>query len=384
MAQSQQSHSQPKPLHDAGNNHPLKQHSPEIDDVEEESFSYAMQLATSTAISMAMQTAVELGIFDVIHRVGHDARMSAAEIATELSCKNSEAPSALDRLLWLLASHSVLTCSVVADEDQGQRCFRRLYGLSPVAKFFARNAEGVSLGPFIALIQDKVFIESWRKLKDAISDGGIAFNKVHGSHAFEYPKLDSRFNDVFNKAMVNQTTLVVTKILEYYKGFGNITRLVDVGGGLGITLSLITSKYPNIQGINFDLPHVIQHAPPYPGVEHVGGDMFESVPKGDAVFMKWILHDWSDEWCLKLLKNCHNAIPEDGKVIVVDAILHAVPEISASAKSTSQLDMIMMTQNPGGRERSEEEFMELARSAGFRGVRYECFVRNFWIMEFYK
>uniref|UniRef100_F6HU95 O-methyltransferase C-terminal domain-containing protein n=1 Tax=Vitis vinifera TaxID=29760 RepID=F6HU95_VITVI len=26
------------------------------------------------------------------------------------------------------------------------------------------------------------------------------------------------------------------------------------------------------------------------GVEHVAGDMFTSVPNGDAIFMKWILH----------------------------------------------------------------------------------------------
>ena len=103
-------------------------------------------------------------------------------------------------------------------------------------------------------------------MKDAICEGGIAFNRVHEAHAFEYQKLDSRFNDVFNKTMVNQTTLVVTKILQSYKGFEDVTTLVDVGGGHRITLSLITSKYPHIQAINFDLPHVIQCAPPYPGI----------------------------------------------------------------------------------------------------------------------
>lgn len=56
------------------------------------------------------------------------------------------------------------------------------------------------------------------------------------------------------------------KILECYKGFEDIKRLVDVGGGLGVNINLITSKYPHIQGINFDLPHVIQHAPSYAGM----------------------------------------------------------------------------------------------------------------------
>ncbi|KAJ7951391.1 Caffeic acid O-methyltransferase [Quillaja saponaria] len=120
------------------------------------------------------------------------------------------------------------------------------------------------------------------------------------------------------------------------------------------------------------------------GVEHVGGDMFETVPRGDAIFMKWILHDWSDEHCLKLLKNCYNAIPEEGKVIVMDAVLPIVPETSNAARSISQMDVLMMTQNPGGKERSREQFMALATEAGFSGIKYDCFVYNFWVMEFFK
>ncbi|KAF1859259.1 hypothetical protein Lal_00009843 [Lupinus albus] len=90
--------------------------------------------------------------------------------------------------------------------------------------------------------------------------------------------------------MVNCTTIVITivmkRVLEFYKGFEHINKLVDVGGGLGINLNLITSKYPHLHGINFDLPHVIEHAPTYAGMEHMGVDMFESVPHGDAIFMK--------------------------------------------------------------------------------------------------
>ncbi|XP_054799558.1 cathecol O-methyltransferase 1-like [Prosopis cineraria] len=383
MAQPSESHSPLKPLQNEEDNHLLRQPPPEIDEQDEESFSCAM-LATSTAISMAMQTSVELGVFDVIHRAGPCTEISAAEIASEVSCKNPEAASALDRLLHLLASHSVLRCSVIVDENGGSGCYRRLYSLSPVAKFFVRNADGASLGPFIELAQDKVFLDSWSQLKDAILEGGISFNRVHGSQMFEYVRMDSRLNHAFDKGMMNHSTIVMNKVLESYQGFGDITRLIDVGGGVGITLKLITSKYPHIEGINFDLPHVIQHAPPFPGVEHVEGDMFESVPGRDAIFMKWILHDWSDERCLKLLKNCHDAIPKDRKVIVVEAVLPVGSETSAAAKGITQFDVMMLTYCPGGKERTKHEFMKLATLAGFRGIRFDCSVRNLWIMEFFK
>ena len=68
----------------------------------------------------------------------------------------------------------------------------------------------------------------------------------------------------------------------------------------------------------------------------------------------------------------------------MDAVLPIVPGISTCVKSNCQMDVLMMTQNPGGKERTEAEFMGLATNAGFSGIRYESFVCNFWVMEFFK
>nr|WKU83438.1 O-methyltransferase 2 [Hamelia patens] len=354
---------------------------------EEQQFSYAMQLVTSASLPMVLLAAIRLDVLEIIAKAGPGAQLSASEIAAHVSSENPDAATMLDRMLLLLASYSVLTCTKAAvDGHQGVQSQKRVYGLAPVAKYFLRNqtSGGGSLGPLLALLQDKVFLESWYQLEDAVREGGVPFDRVHGTHAFEYPGRDPRFNEVFNKAMINHTTIAINRILERYKGFENLKTLVDVGGGLGITLNVITTKYPSLKGINFDLPHVIQHAPSYPGLEHVGGDMFESVPQGDAIFMKWILHDWDDGHCVKLLKNCYKALSDNGKVIVVDAIVPVIPDTSACVKTTCQSDMIMLTQNPGGKERSEPEFLALANAAGFSGIRVECFVCNLWVMEFYK
>ncbi|KAJ9171083.1 hypothetical protein P3X46_019131 [Hevea brasiliensis] len=349
---------------------------------EEESFSYAIQISMASVLPMVMQTAIDLGIFDIIAKAGPDAKLSAFDIAAQISsCQNPDAPMMLDRILRLLASHCVLGCSL---SSNAQGTHQRLYHLNYVSKYFVKNEDGVSLGPFMTLIQDKVYMESWPLLKDAILEGGIPFNKVHGTHAFDYPRGDPRFNEVFNTAMFNHTKIVMKKLLQSYKGFEHLKQVVDVGGGLGVTLNMITSKYPHIKGINFDLPRVIQHAPSYPGVNHVEGDMFERVPQGDAIFMKWILHDWSDEHCLKLLKNCYEAIPDHGKVIVVDAVLPVMAENSAAARDTSLMDVFMMTQNPGGKERTQQEFMALATAAGFSSITFQSCVFNFWVMEFFK
>ncbi|KAM1161866.1 hypothetical protein ACFX13_001029 [Malus domestica] len=297
---------------------------------EEENFCYAIELVSSSVPSMSMQSAIELGVFDIIAKAGPGAKLSSSEIAAHIGSgtRNSEGPMMLDQALQPWPCVHVVT-----------------------------NEDGVSLVPLMALMQDKVLLDSWSQLKDAVVERGIPFNRVHGTHAFEYAGLDARFNQVFNTAMFNHATIVMKKILQLYKGFEKLTQLVDVGGGLGVTLRA--------------------------GVEHVGGDMFASVPSGDAIFKKLILHDWSDQHCLNLLKICYNAIP-DRKVIIVEALLPVMPGTSTTVKSTSQIDVLMMTQNQGGREQSREEFMALATSAGFSGIKYECFVCNFWEMEIFK
>ncbi|OIW02361.1 hypothetical protein TanjilG_08508 [Lupinus angustifolius] len=351
---------------------------------EEKSFTYAMQLVNSSVLSMALQSTIELGVFDIINKAGAGAKLSAKDIAEEFSCKNPDAATMLDRILRLLANHSIVDCTVIDDENGPPPHLLRLYSVAPVTKYFVSNGGGGSLGPLLLLTQDKALLESWYQLKDAVLEGGIPFNRVHGKHVFQYANLDSSFNHLFNIAMTNRATLLMNKILESYNGFEHFNKLIDVGGSLGVTLNIITSKYPHIKGINFDLPQVIERAFPYPGVEHVGGNMFDNVPQGDAILMKCVLHDWSDEDCLKVLKNCYAAIPDNGILIVVEGVLPFEPETTDAVRSISQFDVLMMTTNPGGKERSEYEFMTLAKGAGFSGIKYKCFVYDVWVMEFFK
>ncbi|KAL6128480.1 hypothetical protein ACLB2K_071835 [Fragaria x ananassa] len=234
---------------------------------------------------MSMQSAIDLGLFDVIYKAGTDAKLSASDIAAEIGTKDPQALAMMDRILRLLTSHSVLSCSVVTGQ--------RLYNLTAVSKHFVTSEDGASLSPFMAFVQGSVVMSSWSQVKDAVVEGEIPFNRVHGKQLFECADSNPSFNGVFNSAMVSFTTLIMRRILDSYKGFEHLTQLVDVGGGLGVALSLITSRYPHIKGINYDLPHVIKHAPQYPG-----GDMFSNIPSGDAIFMKNILHDWIDEQCI--------------------------------------------------------------------------------------
>uniref|UniRef100_A0A803M0C8 Uncharacterized protein n=1 Tax=Chenopodium quinoa TaxID=63459 RepID=A0A803M0C8_CHEQI len=214
---------------------------------------------------------------------GPDAQLSSLEIASQLTTTNPDAAVVLDRLLRILANFTIVTFSNRVGPN-GQ--VERVYGLGPVCQFLVKNGGGGSYSAFATLMYDKVVMNSWKHLKDAVLDGGVPFNLAHGMGVFDYLGTNSRFYNVFYDGMDHHSIMVSKKILDNYKGFEGISSLVDVGGATGVTLNMIIPKYPSIKGINFDLPHIIKDAPSFPGIEHVGGDMYINVPKGDAIFMK--------------------------------------------------------------------------------------------------
>ncbi|URE24196.1 caffeic acid [Musa troglodytarum] len=348
---------------------------------DEEACTYAVELAGGPILPMTVMAAAQLGLFEILIKAGPTPKLSAADIAAQMPTQNPQAAVMVDRILRLLAAYNVVRCTVETGAD-GKPLGK--YGPAPVCKYLAKNEDGVSIAALALMNQDKVLMESWYHLKDAVLDGGVPFNKAYGMTAFEYYGADARFNKVFNEGMRNHSTIITKKLLDIYRGFEGVKVLVDVGGGVGGTISMIAAKHPHIKAINFDLPHVISEAPPVAGVEHIGGDMFASVPSGDAILMKWILHDWSDELCVKILRNCWKALPEKGRVILVECVLPVVPEPTGRRRGVFDLDVVMMVQNPGGKERTETEFEGLARDAGFSGFNAAYIYANAWIIELTK
>lgn len=348
---------------------------------EDSNFLFAMQMVTASVFPSVLKAALELDLLELIKKQGPDAFVSAAELAAQIPATNPEARGMLDRILSLLASYSVLKCLQKTLPDGGAE---RLYSLAPVCEFLTKNEDGVSMAPSLLMTQDKVLMDIWYHLKDAVLEGGTLFNKAHKTSLYEYHATDPRFNTIFHEAMSNNSTIFMKKFVETYDGFEGLESLVDVGGGIGASLNMIISKHPTIKGINFDLPHATRQAPSYPGVEHVGGDMFVCVPKGNAILMKFVLHNWGDSECLKILENCRESLPENGKMIVVERILPENPDEDISSKLVFNVDLIMLAYIPGARERTEKEFQALAKQAGFKGFRKVRSVYTLGIMEFLK
>ncbi|WJX10570.1 hypothetical protein P8452_01274 [Trifolium repens] len=347
----------------------------------------ALILSFSRIFPAILNAAVDLNLFDIIAKLqsssGNNSSFSASEIASQFPNQHTELAERLERMLNVLASNSLLNCSIRTNED-GKR--ERVFGLSSIGQYFAYDKDGGSLGPLSTLVH-RGYNGVWYDVKDAIinPNNNDHFHKVHGSPAYQYLEKNQELNQIFNKAMAHSGPLEMKRVLTLYKGFEGVSTLVDVGGGVGNALKQIISEYPSIKGINFDLPQVIQDAQPHPGIEHVEGSMFESVPTGDAILLKLVCHNWADEECVKFLRNCHKALPTHGKVIVLDYIIPEVPNSNNISKHACAIDNLMFLIH-GGKERTENEFQHLCMSSGFSKFHIACsdISAMSGVMEFYK
>lgn len=101
--------------------------------------------------------------------------------------------------------------------------------------------------------------------------------------------------------------------------------------------------------------------------------------------IKWILHDWSDEQCVEILKNCKKALPKAGKVIIVESIVpREISETDLATKNSLCFDVGMMCATFGGKERTKEEFDVLAMEAGFKLPKIIYGAYSYWILELCK
>ena len=96
-------------------------------------------------------------------------------------------------------------------------------------------------------------------------------------------------------------------------------------------------------------------------------------------------HNWSDEHCLKILRNCYESLPKNGKVIVIDIIMAEAPEPSMGSQYVSRNDNSMLLLH-GGKERTAREFEALCKGSGFSDFRVACCVYSCVsaVMEFHK
>lgn len=270
-----------------------------------------------------------------------------------------------DRLYRTL--RAIATMGIFREQEGGGKKFAN----TPASEFLIEGSEG-NVRDMVLWCASPFHLKVYSETMHSVMTGEIAINHIYKKPIFELFSTPEMKEDTeyFNNCMTSISQMVMPAVLEAYD-FSGIGTLVDVAGGHGFVLGSILQKYPHMQGVLFDMEHVIAGSGPLlksMGVESrvktATGDFFKSVPPGgDAYIMKHIIHDWEDDKAAVILNNIREqlAMKGSGKVILIEAVI--TPGSQPHFAKWIDIEMFMM---PGGRERTEAEFAALFGKCGFK------------------
>jgi SAM-dependent methyltransferase len=222
-----------------------------------------------------------------------------------------------------------------------------------------------------AVFEAEMLAKSWAGMLDSIMTGETAAQLLGFSSSFELMGRVPENVSIFNAAMTELTHLVTPDIVRAYN-FRALSSLLDVGGGSGELLGAIAKQNRQLRGAVFDLPRCAETATEHlrsigvsERVEFVAGDFFESVPAiADTIILKSVIHDWNDARSISILRNCHQALPNGGKLLLVERLMPEAPGMADDDKAHAMSDLNML-RGPGGCERTEGQYRELLEQSGF-------------------
>ena len=308
-----------------------------------------MGVASGFQLSGCLYVAAKLNLADL---------MAAAPCPIEkLAADTNTQPDALYRVLRALISIGIFS------ESQPHTI-----GLSPAAELLRSDVPG-SMRGLVLWAAHPFLMRVSSDLMYSVTTGKPAIEHLYGKPAFECFASMPEVSYDFHEGMSAISAELAPAVLDAYD-FSGIGTLMDVAGGHGYFICEALKRYPQMKGILLDQPGVVEGAKCTlcdmrleDRCQPIAGNFFDHVPAGaDAYFMQHIIHDWDDEFALRILGNVRQALAgrRNGRLVVVDVVL---PE-DTRPHPGKLLDLLMLM-FPGGRERTEVEWRRLLDKADF-------------------
>jgi hypothetical protein len=307
-----------------------------------------IQMGVAIWQARAVYAAAELGLADLLAK----GERSTEDLARETG---THAPS-LYRLLRALA-----TCGIVTETA------RNRFACTMLGNALRDGAPGAARATILTIAGSWQW-KAWDHFLHALRTGESGIQAAFGKNLFAFLADEPVHSARFNEAMVGMHGAVAPAVVAACD-FSRFRSIVDVGGGKGALLAAILKAHPALRGVLFDLPETRSDAGDYLAAAGLGtrcafqaGDFFEAVPAGhDAYLLAHVLHDWNDDQSTAILRKCREAIPADGRLLIIEAVL---PD-GNTPHHGKLMDLLMLTVT-GGVERGADQFASLLTRSGFR------------------
>jgi hypothetical protein len=207
----------------------------------------------------------------------------------------------------------------------------------------------------------------WGRFPEVIRAGQHQVAAALGMEIWEYFATNRAEGETFAQAMTSLTSTVAAETARKINTDA-VKVAADIGGAEGAMIHALMRVNPELQGTVFDRPNVVARASAAAKelgladrLEVIAGDFFESVPEADLYLLKYILHDWDDASCIRILKSCRRAMRSGARIAVIELMLGEMGEPGLAP----MMDMNMMAM-VSGRERTLTEYEKLFNAAGLR------------------
>jgi hypothetical protein len=304
-------------------------------------------MVTGHWVPQVVRAAVDLSLADHLATGG----LTAAEIAQ----REGSAANTTFRLMRACVTVGLLT----ADAHD------RFYS-TPLLETLRKDAPGSLRGLALATTLPGQWL-AWNEFSTSVRSGRTQVAAALGTDFFDYLEKHPAEARDFSEGLTSTTLLWVGDAAEVIDTT-DVNLAADIGGANGSLLHVLQQANPGLGGIVFDRPNIVPDATAETArkglaerTQVVGGNFFESVPTADLYLLKFIMHDWDDENCVKILRNCREAMNPGGRIAVIEMVIGDL----ANPGPAALMDMNMLAL-VSGQERSLDEYDVLLSAAGLR------------------
>lgn len=304
---------------------------------------------------------------------------AAADLATPMAIRVAATLRLADHVAGGARSAAALATAVDADRDTLDRVLRHLVTVGVLSRSDNGTYGLTDVGEHLR-DDDPEGVRAWLDLEGAIGRADLCFVELlhtvrtgepayprHFGRSFwddlaAEPVLAASFDALMGSRLVGDSPAIVAGY-----PWGELTHVVDVGGGNGSLLMAILRAHDDLRGTVVDLAGPAAHAKEAiaaAGFDHrataVSGSFFDPLPAGAGGYvLSGVVHDWDDDDAVRILRRCADAVTPSGRVFIIE---DAVTEDQLDTPDTA-MDLRMLSYIRG-RERTLDELVELAERAG--------------------
>ncbi len=307
-----------------------------------------MQMIYGFAVSQVVRAFAEFSIADELAR----GPKKAAEIAMQCNA-NEEA-------MFRLLRAGIPLGLVTADREF-------TFSSTPLLRTLEEGAPR-SVRGLARLLSGRGTWQTWGNLPEAVRTGKEQSTSALGKNYWEYMEQAPAEHAIFIRAMTDISDSVGSQLAKVIDT-QSVSVAADIGGGSGELIRPMLMENRNLRGVVFDVPASVEKSTRQPidealrgRLSFVAGDFFQSVPEhADLYLLKHILHDWDDDACVSILKNCAKAMHTTSRIAVIEMVI----EKENNVPRTLLQDLNMFV-HFGSRERTVEDFERIFAAADLR------------------